>query len=92
MIQFHKATLGKVHMDSTIISPQLVEVKTRKDKPIIKSPKFLGSSILWNSKMFMMDFVYNWLWEYYTPQNSRILYTDTDSMYMSTSEVEGKTK
>jgi hypothetical protein len=33
IIQFHKATMGKIHMNNVIIEPNLVEVRTKKDKP-----------------------------------------------------------
>jgi hypothetical protein len=89
LIQFHKATMGKIHMDSVIIGPNIVEVRTKKDKPTIKSPKYLGSAILGNSKMLMLDFIYNCLWKVYTPHTAKILYSDTDSIYVKTYGFKG---
>jgi hypothetical protein len=80
--QFYKATMGKVHTDSVIIHENLVEVRTRKNKPLIKSPKYLAAAILANSKMLMLDFIYNAMWTTYSQQDAKILYTDTDSVYV----------
>jgi hypothetical protein len=82
MPEFYRATLGKVHVASTVINEQLVEVRTKKDRPTIKSPKYLAGAILSNSKMLMLDFLYNCLWQTYTPDTARVLYTDTDSLYI----------
>jgi hypothetical protein len=82
MPEFYRATLGKVHVASTVINEQLVEVRTKKDRPTIKSPKYLAGAILSNSKMLMLDFLYNCLWRTYTPNTARVLYTDTDSLYI----------
>jgi hypothetical protein len=92
IIQFHKATMGKIHMDSVIIGPNLVEVRTKKDNPTIKSPKYLGSAILANSKMLMLDFIYNCLWKTYAPEEANILYSDTDSIYVKACGMKGNTK
>ena len=86
--QFYKATLGKVMTDSCIISQDLVEVRTRKHRPLIKSPKYLASAILSNSKMLMLDFVYNCLWKTFSKDEAKILYTDTDSLYLQIINIE----
>ena len=75
--QFLKATMGRYHMDNVIIGQNLVEVKCKKKKYEIRSPKYLGSAILWNSKMLMLDWIYNCLWVTYP--NAEIMYSDTDS-------------
>jgi hypothetical protein len=54
---------------------------------MIKSPKYLAGAILSNSKMLMLDFIYNCLWQTYTPDQATILYTDTDSVYVKIREL-----
>eukprot|EP01022_Parablepharisma_sp_SALTPOND_P008094 TRINITY_DN1351_c0_g1_i17.p1 TRINITY_DN1351_c0_g1~~TRINITY_DN1351_c0_g1_i17.p1 ORF type:complete len:1616 (+),score=141.18 TRINITY_DN1351_c0_g1_i17:188-5035(+) len=56
----------------------LVQVNTRKAKQQINVPIYVGSWILWNSKMIMNDFVYGVLLKYYP--NTIIAYGDTDSV------------
>lgn len=46
----------------------------------IKAPKHMGAAILWNSKMVMLNFLYNCLLEY-CPE-VEIYYTDTDSVHV----------
>lgn len=71
---------GRVPIQSVPLSAHLVEVRCKKENPVIKAPKYIGSAILWNSKMLMWDFVYNCLWKY--SPNAEIMYTDTDSLYI----------
>ena len=77
--EFRRATVGKVHVGSTVIGRNLVEVRTRKNAITIRALKYLGAAILANSKVLMLDFV-NCL-RRHVP-NATICYTDTDSLYV----------
>jgi hypothetical protein len=44
--------------------------------------RYLGSAILWVSKMLVLDFIYNCLWTVFEPEEAKILYGDTDSLYI----------
>ncbi len=46
----------------------------------IKAPKHLGAGVLWNSKMVMLDFLYNCLLVHCS--ETEIYYTDTDSVHV----------
>ncbi|PRP78462.1 hypothetical protein PROFUN_13639, partial [Planoprotostelium fungivorum] len=54
----------------------------QKDKCNMKSAKHVGSAILSWSKVLMLDFVYNCLYQHYDRSEVDLLYTDTDSIYM----------
>ena len=79
-------------MGNVIIGQNLVEVKCKKKKYEIRSPKYLGSGILWNSKMLMLDWIYNVLWTTYTPETAHIMYSDTDSVMIKIKGLNGATK
>ena len=91
--QFLQKTVGKVIADFNALSPPAadnshhgsVEVKLKKTKVEIRSPKYLGAAILAYSKMLMLDFVYNCLAVTFQPEEYDILYTDTDSVYIAKS-------
>jgi hypothetical protein len=87
--EFIRKTVGKILIDFNIIAPKTknhpgtVEFRVKKEKIEIKAPKYLGSAVLWFSKMLMWDFVYNCLYKVFKPEEVNILYTDTDSLYLS---------
>ena len=39
----------------------------------------------------MLDYIYNVLWQQYTPQTAEICYSDTDSVMIKLHGLEGKT-
>lgn len=86
--QFIKRSVGKVIIDFNVLAPKSqdfegsIELKLKKNEHKIKSPKYIGSTALWVSKMLMLDFVYNCLWTVYTPNEALIQYMDTDSLYL----------
>lgn len=86
--EFMKKTIGKIISDFNVLAPctnnndGLVELKIKKSKVHIRSPKYLGSAILAYSKMLMLDFVYNCLAITFTSAEYDIFYTDTDSIYL----------
>ena len=60
----------------------IVKVKLKKSKVTIRCPKYLRVAILVNSKMLMLDFVYNCLVVTFNSNEYDIFYTDTDSIYL----------
>ena len=102
--QYNAATNGKLVLDRTIISSDLVEVQMRKKQALIKSPRYLASSLLWLSKIKMLDFYYNQLmrvsrikdltptWKVEAhPNNIKLYGTDTDSIKFQASSLHGET-
>ncbi|PRP76353.1 hypothetical protein PROFUN_15269 [Planoprotostelium fungivorum] len=61
------------------------QLQIGKDKCNMKSAKHVGSAILSWSKVLMLDFVYNCLYQNYERTEVDLLYTDTDSIYMQVS-------
>jgi hypothetical protein len=86
---FLRKSVGKILIDFNVITPKTknhpgtVEFRVKKERIEIKAPKYLGSAVLWFSKMIMWDFVYNCLYKVFKPEDLNILYTDTDSLYIS---------
>ena len=58
-----------------------LQIKVKRYKYEINSPKYLGAAILAYSKMLMLDFVYHCLSTIQTG-TYKIQYTDTDSLYL----------
>ncbi|PRP81737.1 hypothetical protein PROFUN_10837 [Planoprotostelium fungivorum] len=85
---FMKQTIGRTITDWSIMRHAdkqhkgLIEVRLQKDKCNMKSAKHVGSAILSWSKVLMLDFVCNCLYQHYDKTEVDLLYTDTDSIYM----------
>ena len=88
--QYNAATNGRLVLDRTIISSDLVEVQMRKKQALIKSPRYLASSLLWLSKIKMLDFYYNQMMRVH-PNNIELYGTDTDSIKFQASNLHGET-
>jgi len=72
--QFLKKTVKRKIIDYNVLAPVsdnfggMMELKLKKKAYLIKSPRYLGCSIFWLSKMIVLDFVYNCLYKVYKPQ------------------------
>eukprot|EP01124_Arcella_intermedia_P021046 TRINITY_DN2875_c1_g1_i8.p1 TRINITY_DN2875_c1_g1~~TRINITY_DN2875_c1_g1_i8.p1 ORF type:complete len:353 (-),score=91.76 TRINITY_DN2875_c1_g1_i8:527-1585(-) len=72
--QFLKKTVKRKIIDYNVLAPVsdnfggMIELKLKKKAYLIKSPRYLGCSIFWLSKMIVLDFVYNCLYKVYKPQ------------------------
>lgn len=83
-------TNGKQVTDRTIISQNLVEVSMKKTHSTIKSPRYLAQSLLWLSKIKMLDFYYNILLRVH-PCAVEMYATDTDSIKFECTGFHGVT-
>ena len=89
-IEYHRTTIGKNILSSTIIGDNLLEVKTEKQKVKIKTPLYLAGAILAYSKMLMLDFIYNCLYKVYAREDIELCYTDTDSIYFKVKNLKSE--
>ena len=91
-IEYHRSTIGKNILSSTIIGDNLLEIKTEKQKVKIKTPLYLAGAILAYSKMLMLDFIYNCLYKVYAREDIELCYTDTDSIYFKVKKSQAREK
>jgi len=67
--EFLKKTVKKQIIDFNILAPVskehegMIEVKLKRNEVEIKSPRYIGCTVLWYSKMLMLDFIYNCLYQ-----------------------------
>lgn len=86
--EFLKKTVKKQIIDFDILAPAtkdfdgMVQVKLKRNEVQIKSPRYIGCTVLWWSKILMLDFIYNCLYTIYNPKTTKVLYMDTDSVYL----------
>lgn len=93
--EFLKKSIGKQIIDYDVFVPAskehdgLVGVTLKKNEVKVKSPRYIGCFVLWNAKLLMLDFVYNCLLSPSAPHraHTKILYTDTDSLYIQISGI-----
>jgi len=48
----------------------MIEVKLKRNEVEIKSPWYIGCTVLWYSKMLMFDFIYNCLYQVFSAETT----------------------
>lgn len=68
------------HATRTADDAVMFSVKKKRQK--VRSPRYIGSELLWMAKLLMYDFLYNCLWKTFSHEELSLIYTDTDSFYI----------
>ena len=80
---FQRLAAKPTFQSSQRIHDQLVGVQTKPDTIFCNKPIYIGATILDIAKHHMYSFYYDYLIPMYGYQNIQMIYTDTDSFYLS---------
>lgn len=64
----------------TIFDENLVAIELKQTENIFNKPLYIGMAVLDISKTFLYDFHYNYMLKKFTPEQCKLLYSDTDSL------------